>query len=121
MESLSAYQSTFKPECILTGKKTNSARAKDCSCAEGVPKRSVGMKRKRNGGKPVFCFSKNAPTKHKTTELDTELNYNSRTSVRMYNNEAQPAVPPLTLAIYHADNWSDFRFLSLIKNSGIDF
>jgi len=70
MESLSAYQSTFKPECILTGKKTNSARAKDCSCAEGVPKRSVGMKRKRNGGKPVFCFSKNAPTKHKTTELE---------------------------------------------------
>ena len=37
---------------------------------KGVPKRSVGMKRKRNGGKPVFCFSKNAPTKHKTTELE---------------------------------------------------
>ena len=121
MESLSAYQSTFKPECILTGKKTNNARAKDCSCAEGVPKQSVGLKRKRNGGMPGFCESKNAPTKHKTTELDTELNYNSRTSIRMYNNEAQPAVPPLTLAIYHADNWSDFRFLSLIKNSGIDF
>ena len=117
METLSAYQSTFKPECILTGKKTNNARAKDCSCAEGVPKQSVGIKRKRNGGKPVFCESKNAPTKHKTTELDTELNYNSRTSVRMYNNEAQP----LTLAIYHTDNWSDFRFLSLIKNSGTDF
>ena len=37
---------------------------------KGVPKRSVGMKRKRNGGKPGFCFSKNAPTKHKTTELE---------------------------------------------------
>ena len=66
-----AYQSILKPECILTG-------TKDCSCAEGVPKQSVGMKRKQNGGKPVFCFSKNAPTKHKTTELDRELNYNSR-------------------------------------------
>ena len=64
MESLSAYQSTFKPECILTGKKTNNARAKDCSCAEGVPKRSVGMKRKRNSGtaeRLVFAKAKMRP------------------------------------------------------------
>ena len=41
---------------------------------KGVPKRSVGMKRKRNGGKPGFCFSKNAPIKYKTTELE-RMNY----------------------------------------------
>ena len=43
------------------------------------------MKRKWNGGKPVFCFSKNAPTKHKTTELERELNYNSRTTEQSRN------------------------------------
>ena len=53
--------------------------------------------------------------------LSKLTNENINIRVRMYNSERQPAVPPLTLAIYHADNWSDFRFLSLIKNSGIDF
>lgn len=42
-------------------------------------------------------------------------NENINTRVRMYNHEVQPAVPPLTLAIYHAENWSDNRFISLIK------
>ena len=48
--------------------------------------------------------------------LSKLTNENINTRVRMYNHEVQPAVPPLTLAIYHADNWSDARFLSLIKN-----
>ncbi len=33
----------------------------------------------------------------------------------MYNHDVQPAVPSLTLAIYHASNWLDERFLLLIK------
>jgi len=48
--------------------------------------------------------------------LSKLTNENINIRVRMYNHEVQPAVPPLTLAIYHADNWSDSRFLSLIKN-----
>ena len=48
--------------------------------------------------------------------LSKLTNENINIRVRMYNSERQPAVPPLTLAIYHADNWSDSRFLSLIKN-----
>ena len=48
--------------------------------------------------------------------LSKLTNENINIRVRMYNHEVQPAVPPLTLAIYHADNWSDARFLSLIKN-----
>lgn len=48
--------------------------------------------------------------------LSKLTNENINIRVRMYNSELQPAVPPLTLAIYHADNWSDSRFLSLIKN-----
>ena len=48
--------------------------------------------------------------------LSKLTNENINTRVRMYNHDAQTAVPPLTLAIYHADNWSDARFLSLIKN-----
>lgn len=47
--------------------------------------------------------------------LSKLTNENINTRVRMYNHEVKPAVPPLTLAIYHADNWSDARFLSLIK------
>lgn len=45
----------------------------------------------------------------------TNENINAR--VRMYNHAAQPAVPPLTLAIYHAasPNFDD-RFISLINN-----
>ena len=52
------------------------------------------MKRKRNGGKPVFCFSKNAPTKHKTTELDRELNYNS-TPLEQSNNAIIARIEPV--------------------------
>ena len=48
--------------------------------------------------------------------LSELTNENINTRVRMYNHEVQPAVPPLTLAIYHAYHWSDARFLSLIKN-----
>ena len=48
--------------------------------------------------------------------LSKLTNENINTRVRMYNHEVQPALPPLTLAIYHAYNWSDARFLSLIKN-----
>ena len=48
--------------------------------------------------------------------LSKLTNENINTRVRMYNHDAQTAVPPLTLAIYHADNWSDARFLSLVKN-----
>lgn len=48
--------------------------------------------------------------------LSKLTNENINTRVRMYTHEVQPALPPLTLAIYHAYNWSDARFLSLIKN-----
>ena len=47
--------------------------------------------------------------------LSKLTNENINTRVRMYNHEVQPALPPLTLAIYHADDCSDARFLSLIK------
>lgn len=57
----------------------------------------------------------------KAVEKDYEhlsklTNENINTRIRKYNHEAQPAVPPLTLAIYHAVEWSDERFLLLIKN-----
>ena len=42
-------------------------------------------------------------------------NENINIRVRMYNHEVQPAVPPLTLAIYHAASWSDERFVLLIN------
>ena len=64
MESLSAYQSTFKPECILTGKKTNNARAKDCSRAE---RRSEA--KRRNEAKAEWrkaCFLRKQKCAHKT-------------------------------------------------------
>jgi len=75
----------------------------------------------------VFCYAYSRKNySYKEVEKDYArlsklTNENINTRVRIYNNEAQPAVPPLTLAIYHADNWSDSRFLSLIKNSGMDF
>ena len=48
--------------------------------------------------------------------LSKLTNENINIRIRMFNHEVQPAVPPLTLAIYHAENWSDERFLILIKN-----
>lgn len=47
--------------------------------------------------------------------LSKLTNENINIRVRMYNHDVQPAVPPLTLAIYHAENWSDERFILLIK------
>lgn len=49
--------------------------------------------------------------------LSKLTNENINTRIRMYNHEVQPAIPPLTLAIYHAapPNY-DMRFILLIKS-----
>lgn len=47
--------------------------------------------------------------------LSKLTNNNINIHVRMYNHDVQPALPPLTLAIYHAEQNLDSRFLTLIK------
>ncbi len=58
-------------------------------------------------------FKKEVEKDYERLSKLTDENINIR--VRMYNHDVQPAVPPLTLAIYHAESWSDERFLLLIK------
>lgn len=49
--------------------------------------------------------------------LSKLTNENINTRIRMYNHDVQPAVPPLTLAIYHAaPPYYDIRFILLIKS-----
>lgn len=59
-------------------------------------------------------FKKHVDKDYERLSKLTNENINNR--VRMYNRDFQTAVPPLTLAIYHAATPNyDFRFISLIK------
>lgn len=65
------------------------------------------------GGSTEEEFKKEVEKDYERFSKLTDENINIR--VRMYNHDVQPAVPPLTLAIYHAESWSDERFILLIK------
>lgn len=104
----SNFLSVFSESMFVTGSKIRKALSNSLMKDIGID--CMGFPK---GSSTEEGFKKEVEKDYERLSKLTNENINIR--VRMYNHDVQPAVPPLTLAIYHASNWSDERFLLLIK------